>query len=794
MNKHFETLELPKILEKLADLTACADAKEEALSLLPVTDFFEAEKRLEETEAAHILIAKFGAPSFGGLINVNNPLHRAQAGSTLSMRNLLDIAATLRAVRSICSWKEKSAMLESALDELFADLCPNKYLEEKIETAILSDDEMSDNASPELKRIRRQKKAQDSKIREKLDAMLRSASYKDSLQDAIVTQRNGRFVVPVKSERRSDVQGMVHDTSGSGATVFIEPAFIVEANNEIKVLESKERDEIDRILTELSAEAGEFYDSIKLSYESAVKLNLIFAKAQLGYAMKASKPVLNTKGEILLKQARHPLLNPKTAVPVDIRLGADFDVLMITGPNTGGKTVSIKTLGLLTLMALCGLYIPTAEGSKIAVFQKVLCDIGDEQSIEQSLSTFSAHMSNLVAIDAETDANTLVLIDELGAGTDPVEGAALAIAIIEALRLKGAKVAATTHYSELKTYALHTDRVENASCTFDVETLRPTYKLLIGTPGRSNAFAISEHLGLRKEIIAAAKTHVSEENQRFEDVVDALESARGEMEHEKEKTLALQAEIDALKTATEEKLKAAEEKGKKIEERAQLEAQHLIDQAKRAANSLLLELEKLKKEQKKEKNAAEMARKAKSAMKSHFNKLDDLTADTIGYEDDGEYRLPRPLEVGDSVLIMTIGANGTVLSLPDSKGALEVRSGALKMKVQVEDLRLLSKNQAKKTGPRRAVTTQKRERTFQKAELSVDLRGKNAEEALLDLDMFIDSSVRSGISEITIVHGKGTGVLRKAVGEHLKHHPNIRTFRLGVYGEGEDGVTIAELK
>ncbi len=794
MNRHAENLELPKILEKLADLTACEDAKEAALALTPETDFFEVEKHLAETESAHILIAKFGAPSFGGLINVNNPLHRAQAGSTLSMRSLLDIAATLRVIRGICSWKEKSALVETELDELFSDLCPNKYLEEKIETAILSDDEMSDNASPELKRIRRQMKAQDARIREKLDSMLRSAAYKDSLQDAIVTQRNGRFVVPVKSERRSEIQGMVHDTSGSGATVFIEPAFIVEANNEIKVLESKERDEIDRILTELSAEAGEFYDSIKRSYEAAVALNLIFAKAQLAYAMKASKPVMNTRGEIELKKARHPLLNPKTAVPIDIRLGAEFDVLMITGPNTGGKTVSIKTLGLLTLMALCGLYIPAAEGSKVAIFQKVLCDIGDEQSIEQSLSTFSAHMTNIVSIDAETDNHTLVLIDELGAGTDPVEGAALAIAIIEALKQKGAKVAATTHYSELKTYALHTDRVENASCAFDVETLRPTYKLLIGTPGRSNAFAISEHLGLRTEVITAAKQFISDENQRFEDVVDALESARAEMEKEKEKTLQMQEDMDAIKKASEEKLKEAEEKGEKIKARAELEAKNLVEQAKRAANSLLLEVERLKKEQKKEKNAAEMARKAKSAMKSHFNKLDDLTAETIGIESDGEYKLPRPLQIGDNILIMTLGTNGTVLSLPDDKGALEVRSGALKMKVQLDEVRLLSNNQAKKTGPRRAAVTQKRERTFQKAELSVDLRGKNVEEALLDLDMFIDSSVRSGLSEITIVHGKGTGVLRKAVGEHLKRHPNIRTYRLGVYGEGEDGVTIAELK
>lgn len=792
MNKHFEALELPKILEKLGNLTACDEARERALSLKPQTDFFEAERLLEQTEAAHILIAKFGAPSFGGLCNVNNSLHRAEAGSTLSMRELLTVAQVLRVLRGILAWREKCAGLSTAIDDFFQSICANKYLEDKINTAILSEDEMSDNASPELKTIRRKMKQQDAKIREQLDKLLRSPTYKNSLQEAIVTQRNGRFVVPVKSEHRAEVAGMVHDTSSSGSTVFIEPASVVEANNEIKVLESKERDEIERILAELSAEAGAFYDSIKISYESAVELNLIFSKANLAYQMKASKPILNAFGEIELKKARHPLIPMQKVVPVDMRLGTDFDSLVITGPNTGGKTVSIKTLGLLTLMAACGLYIPAADNSRVAVFGKVLADIGDEQSIEQSLSTFSAHMTNIVSVDREADDNTLVLIDELGAGTDPVEGAALAVAVLEALRKKGAKIAATTHYSELKEYALSTDRVENGSCEFSVETLAPTYKLLIGIPGRSNAFAISERLGLRQEIIAAAQGFVATENRRFEDVVDTLEQTRAEMEQEKEKTLALQREIDDLRQKAEKKYQDAAEKGEKEIARAKAEANRLVENARRAANSLLLEVERLKKEQAKEKNAAEMARKAKAAMKSHLNTIDDLTAERFDTLDDGEYVLPRPLKVGDTVLVTTLGTKATVVTVPDAKGNTEVLSGAMKMKVSLENLRLVGGKAEKSTAPRRTAVS--RDRAPAVSAMRVDLRGKNAEEALLDLDMFIDGAVRSGLTEITIVHGKGTGVLRKAVQTHLRTHPNIRTFRLGVYGEGEDGVTIAELK
>lgn len=791
MNKHFEALELPKILERLAGFTACPDARETALALSPKNEYFEAQSLLDQTEAAHTLIAKFGAPSFGGLKNVQNSLHRAQAGGTLSMRELLDIAQVLRVIRGICTWRDKSAGLETAIDDLFFSLSPNKYLEDRITNAILSDDEMSDNASPDLKNIRRKMRQQDAKIRDQLEKLLRSPTYKNSLQEAIVTQRNGRFVVPVKSEHRAEVAGMVHDTSGSGSTVFIEPASVVEANNEIKVLESRERDEIERILTELSEEAGSFYDSVRISYQSAVELNLIFAKAQLAYSMKASKPVLNAVGEIELKQARHPLIAAEKVVPVDIRLGAEFDALVITGPNTGGKTVSIKTLGLLTLIAACGLYVPAADNSRVAVFRHVFADIGEEQSIEQSLSTFSAHMKNIVAIDKETDDSTLVLIDELGAGTDPVEGAALAVSILEALRKKGAKIAATTHYSELKEYALNTERVENASCEFSVETLRPTYKLLIGIPGRSNAFAISERLGISPDIIDNARKLVSSENQRFEDVVDTLEQTRAEMEHEKQKTLELQGEVDTLRKKAEQQVEDAKQKSDRELERAKQEAQRIVENARRAANSLILEVERLKKEQAREKNAAEMARKAKAAMKRHLNDLDDLTAERLGEEDDGDYVLPRPLTIGDTVYVTVLGTNGTVTALPDSKDNVEIQAGSMKMKVPLQSLRL--RNSPKKNTPQRTAVTRS-DRGPSTSKTSVDLRGKNAEEALLDLDMFLDGALRAGLSEVTVVHGKGTGVLRKAVQAHLRKLPFVRSFRLGVYGEGEDGVTIVEFK
>lgn len=791
MNKYHISLELPKILLTLSEMTSCEEARLAALSLQPSGDFFEVQKRLSETEAAHILIAKFGAPSFGGLINVNNQLSRASSGGTLSMRELLDISCDLRVIRGITEWRSKSAGMDTAIDDLFNSLYTNKYLEDKINNAVLSDTEMSDNASPALKDIRRHKRLEESKIRDKLDGMIRSPKYKSSLQDAIITQRNGRFVVPVKAEHRSEVSGMVHDTSGSGATVFIEPAAVIEANNRIKVLESRERDEIERILSELSEEAGSFADTIKISCESAAELNLIFSKAQLAYKMKATMPIINSRGVIELKKARHPLLDPKKAVPIDVSLGDKYDSLVITGPNTGGKTVSIKTIGLLTLMAECGLFIPANENSSIAVFKNVFADIGEEQSIEQSLSTFSAHMTTIVYISNNVDESSLVLIDELGAGTDPVEGAALAVAVLEDLRRKGAKIAATTHYSELKEYALRTNRVENASCEFSVDTLKPTYKLITGIPGRSNAFAISQKLGLSKEVIDAAAKLISEENTRFEDVVDTLQKTRIEMEKEKEKTAEMQNEIDEIKKKAENELSLAKQKGETQILMAQNEAKRILENAKRAAASLMMELDRLKREQSNEKNASEMARKAKAALKQHLNTIDDMTYERNDFDgDDDDYVLPRPLKIGDNVFVKTLGTEAEVVSL-DKNGNAEVKAGVMKMKVKASELRLLTpKKKPKKQSLYRSV----KEKSLPSGKSSVDLRGESVEEAIADLDMFIDGVLRSGLNELTIIHGKGTGTLRRAIQQHLKDHPNIKSYRTGVYGEGEEGVTIAELK
>lgn len=794
LKRDYISLELPKILTMLSELTACDDARRLALETVPSSDIFEVGEALAKTEAAHILIAKFGAPSFGGLINTDNALRRAQAGGALNMRELLDIAQNLRTIRSIISWRDKSASTQTAIDDYFNALSANKYLEDKITSSIISDGEMSDNASRQLKEIRRKMRIQESRIREQLDKMIHSQNYKNLLQEAIVTQRNGRFVVPVKSEHRQEVAGMVHDTSSSGATVFIEPAGVVEANNEIKVLLSKERDEIERILFELSAEAAEFSQQITASYNSAVQLNLIFSKAQLAYKMKASKPVMNDAGVTELKGARHPLIDPVKVVPIDIRLGGGFDCLVITGPNTGGKTVSIKTLGLLTLMAECGLYIPANENSVLSVFDNIMCDIGEEQSIEQSLSTFSAHMTKIVSITQTVNESSLVLIDELGAGTDPVEGAALAVAILEYLRTKGAKIAATTHYSELKEYALRTPGVENASCEFDVETLAPTYKLLIGIPGRSNAFAVSSRLKLDGEIIKNAQELISAENSRFEDVVDTLEKTRLQMEAEKNKTLELQRQIDEIKKSAERKLEQAAAEGEREITKAKEQANRIVENARRAANSLMLEIEMLKKEQTKEKNAAEMARKARQAMKQHLNDIDDITSQSSFSDGDEDYKLPRELTEGDTVRIVSLGTDGTVISVNASKGIAEVQAGIMKTKVPLEELRLLNTGKkAKQTPGRRSVhsvesSCEKSSRT------SVDLRGMDREEAIMELDRFIDATLRSGLNEFTVIHGKGTGVLRKAVQAHLKKHPNIKSCRTGVYGEGEDGVTIAEFK
>lgn len=798
LNRHLKVLEYDRILEMAAKRACNDDAREIIASLRPERGIEAARNLLDMTQDAYILLAKYGGPSFGGLKNVTNALTRAAAGGVLSMKELLDIGSTVRTVRGIREWRNTSGGQEQLkLDLYFDSLMPNKYLEDKIFSAIVSEEEMSDNASAELASIRRQIKNKENSVRDQLEKLIRSQSLKSVLQDAIITQRNGRYVVPVKSEHRGSVAGLIHDTSSTGSTVFVEPAGVVEANNDIRVLRGKEAQEIERILYGLSVEAGGFFEEIKGSYESAVEINAVFCKAHLAYDMKASVPVLNDRGITDLKKARHPLIDPKKVVATDIRLGLDFDTLVITGPNTGGKTVAVKTVGLLSAMASSGFMIPANDESTVGVYENILVDIGDEQSIEQSLSTFSSHMVNIVRILEVADEKSLVLIDELGAGTDPVEGAALAMAILEELRKKGARIAATTHYAELKAYALQTMGVENASCEFDVISLKPTYRLLIGIPGRSNAFAISERLGIDKEIIERAAELVSSENTRFEDVVDMLEKSRLEMEEERLKAEELTRKAVADRERAEKALEDALQKRDREIEKARGEALRIVEKAKREANALLNDVEKLKKEAKHTKDAAELARRAKSTVNARLNEINSTVNPVLdSLEEDGDYTLPRALETGDTVYCRTIGKNATVTATRDKKGNVEIAAGMLKMRVKEESLRLVEKPKQKDAVKTRghvggnAVTG--------KATMNVsnrcDLRGMTVDEAIIILDRFLDDLLRSGLTECTVIHGKGTGALRAGVTQYLKTDPRIKSHRLGTFGEGENGVTVVEIK
>lgn len=790
MNKNHKTLELDLILEKLAAECSCDDAKDLARGLKPACDMAEVEMLLQQTEDAFSLLARFGGPSFSGLKNVNNSLHRAAAGGSLNPKELLDIAYCLRALRTLDEWRNHSSGVKTSLDFFFEGITSNKYLETKILSCIVSEEEIADKASDTLFDIRKKIRSKENSIREKLDSLIHSSHYQQFLQEAIITQRNGRFVVPVKAECRGNVPGLVHDTSSTGATVFIEPASVVDANNDIKVLQGKERDEIMRILYELSAESGDFAESIKHSYESAIRLNLIFAKAHLAYKMKATKPILNNEGIICLKKARHPLIDPKKVVATDIALGDEYDTLVITGPNTGGKTVSLKTLGLLTLMTMCGLLIPVADRSRVSVFNNILVDIGDEQSIAQSLSTFSSHMVNIIDIMKKADDKSLILIDELGAGTDPVEGAALAVSIIEALREKGAIIAATTHYAELKAYALDTLGVTNGCCEFDIETLRPTYKLLIGVPGRSNAFAILKHLGMTQDVIDNAKAIVGSDNRDFEAVLEKLEASRHALEEERKVAEEMTERARKIEEKAQSKMDKIETLKARELDKAKREAQKLIDAAERKSSQFLLELDKLKKEQTSS-NATEIARKTRRAVKAQMGEMDDLiNPNELADNWDYDYKLPRNPVPGDRIVIKGIG-EGEVLEFKNNN--VFVKSGLLKTRVKLSDIMILDKPKKKPVKTQHNVY-----RTSSRADADVkteiDMRGETVDEALSELGLFIDRCVLNNIEEIRIIHGKGTGALRSAVTDYLKTHPNVSEYRLGRYGEGENGVTIAKLK
>ena len=782
MNRHFKTLELDKILHMLAEETSIDEAGELALAVEPQIDLDKVEHLLTQTEDAHILIGRFGAPSFGGISNVTNALRRAEAGGCLNTSELLSIARALRVIKGVRDWHAHCAGVSTSLDGYFRALYTNPNLSDRITSCIIGADEISDGASRELADIRRKMRIAASKAREVLDKIIHSSTYQKYLQEAIITQRDGRYVVPVKQEFRSQVAGLVHDTSSSGSTVFIEPMGVVNANNDIRVLKGEEEKEIERILFELSGLCAGCATDIIESYKTLVQLNLIFAKAHLAYKMKAVRPVMNDSGVVELKAARHPLIPRDKVVPTDIRLGEDFDTLVITGPNTGGKTVCLKTLGLLTLMAMCGMMVPASDNSRLSVFRRVLVDIGDEQSIEQSLSTFSAHITNIIGILKLCNRSTLAVIDELGAGTDPVEGAALAVAILEKLRERGAKIAATTHYSELKEFALKTEGVENGCCEFDVTTLRPTYKLLIGVPGKSNAFAISKRLGMEDDVIERAKLLTSSESRQFENVVESLEVSRKELADELEKAREATLAAQQKQAQAEKELERAKVESKREVEMAKHKAQELAAKTRAQAYAIIDELEQAKKNQRYE---AEQKAKFKTGMKA----LEE-TADPIKESEQGDYKLPRPLQVGDNVLIFDIDKKAVVLEKPEKDSVL-VQAGIIKTRVKLNNLRLLEAE--KVTVPKR------RERTVTKdvkslAKTEIDVRGQTAEEAIMSVDSALDSCMLSNIHMLTIIHGKGTGVLRSRIQQYLRHHKAVKSFRLGTFGEGESGVTIVELK
>ena len=784
--KSMQTLELPRVLDMLADQAVTEEGKDKARRLRPETDPVEVTALLAETTAAVEKMVLGGSPAFAGVRPVAGSLQRANMGGSLNTRELLDIAKVLAAARSAKEYGEGDAEKKTPIDVLFHSLRPNRFLEDKITGSIVGDGELADSASPELASIRRHMRATESKVRDILQRIISSSQAK-YLQESIITQRSGRYVVPVKSEFKNEIPGLVHDLSGSGSTFFIEPMGVVKANNELRELQAKEEKEIDRILAELSAEAASFREDINLDYELLIRLDVIFARAKLSNKMHAMAPGLSTKG-LNLRRARHPLLPPKTAVANDLSLGETFDTLVITGPNTGGKTVTLKTIGLLTLMAQCGLHIPAGDGSVIKVCKRVLADIGDEQSIAQSLSTFSSHMSNIVGILEETDDETLILLDELGGGTDPVEGAALASAIIDHARSLGAMVAATTHYAELKVYAMTTPGVENASCEFDVETLAPTYRLLVGIPGKSNAFAIARRLGISEEIIQDAAARVDAENVRFEDVLTKLDHQRQEMEKEQRQAAQLRREMEEASAKAQAYRDQLQKEKEKAEASAKAQARAILDDARRTADQVFQELGDMRKKAQKEQNWQKV-NDQRAGLRHKLNEAEDK----LGARPQAAVPpMLRPAKKGDTVTILKTGTQASVLSV-NKDGVLQLQAGILRITAKQDEVRVVEgETQSQKAAKQYIRRTEHKLRSLG-AKAEVDLRGMTTDEAEMTLAQFLDRAMVSNLTQVTVIHGKGTGAVRKAVHAYLKRCKGVASFRLGRYGEGEDGVTIVEL-
>ena len=786
--KSLVKLELYQVLELLAQCAGSADGKAACMALRPTSDLEDVLELLAETTAASVLCDRKGNPNFSDVHNPNAALERADRGGSLQPKELLRIAGVLRSTRSIksyCGDDEESTVL----DPLFAALTPNKYLEDRIFGAILTEEEIADTASPALADIRRHMRVQSAKIRDSLQKIISSPSYSKFLREPIITIRQGRYVVPVKSECKNDVPGLVHDVSSTGSTYFVEPMSAVNANNALRELELKEKKEIERILAELSAEAAAHREDISQSFRMLVRLDVIFAKARLAYRMRAGKPDMNDQGRVVLRNARHPLIDPKKVVPISLRLGSDFDTMIITGPNTGGKTVTLKTIGLLTLMAECGLHIPAGDGSSLSTFDAILADIGDEQSIAQSLSTFSSHMRTIVDVVAQCDDRTLVLYDELGAGTDPAEGAALAIALIEFSRKMGSRVVATTHYAELKLYAMRTAGVMNASCEFDVETLQPTYKLLIGIPGKSNAFAISAKLGLDEGILKEAADLVGKNDKDFEDVLTQLEQQRQQMESARIEAERLRQETEKIKQQSEAYQQELRTQKEKALELARREAQSIIEDARRTANAAMDEIKALKK-QLRENADVQDANQRQAELRRSLNEAESKLR-----AEQAPRNRPEPsrgILIGDTVELLKLGTKASVIAI-NKDGSYQLQAGILKMNAKPDEVYLLeNENPYKQKNPRPAHSGREMKMAAMASE--VDLRGMDSVEAICVLDRYLDEAMRSNLQSVRIIHGKGTGTLRASVQDALRKNKFIKKFRLGVYGEGEDGVTIAEFK
>ncbi|MGN0982152.1 MAG: endonuclease MutS2, partial [Candidatus Limivicinus sp.] len=775
--KSLTTLELPAVLEMLAAEAVGDTAKEQARALKPSTEPAEVRRRQEETTAAKTMMVVRGSPSFSGVKDVRPSLARADLGGALNTRELLDIARVLQCARLVRGYIADDTVGKTPIDHLFYALHANKFLEEKISTSISGEDEIADGASPELANIRRQMRAAAARAREALQKIISSPGYAKALQEPIITMRQDRYVVPVKAEHKGAVPGLVHDISASGATLFIEPMAAVKANNELRELAAKEKLEIDRILAELSADCAEHRDDISADFEILVRLDLIFAKAKLSYKLNCQSPACEAGG-IVLRRARHPLLDQAKAVPISLELGDSFDTLVITGPNTGGKTVSIKTIGLLAAMNQCGLHIPADDGSNLPVFSHILADIGDEQSIEQNLSTFSAHMSNIVNIISECDDRSLILFDELGAGTDPTEGAALAVAIIEYCRRQGAVIAATTHYAELKVYATNEPGVQNASCEFDVETLRPTYHLLVGIPGKSNAFAISRRLGLSADIIEDARNRVSTESASFEATIEKLEQTRLLLERDRNEAAV------KLREAQESAKKAAFLKAElevrldKADLKSRREAERIIQEARATAEEVFRELDEMRKRAN-EQEEAQQINEARSQLRRKLN----LSEEALKKELEpvaAEQTSSRPVRVGDTVQIKSMGMKATVLAISPDR-VLSLRAGIMNVTAKEDEVLLLEGEKA--PGPKSVAKSSAAQLRSMSVEAQIDLRGMESVEAVLAAERYIDSAVMSRLKTVTIIHGKGTGALRAAVQQMLKRNKSVKSFRLGRFGE-----------